>query len=470
MAKRWSRVEDRRAASRFEAQDYQAPDARRLTPAEVRAAVGVETFEQNLVQPEQAQADALAKKTRSARTAAPASRAEDVKMEQGLPSEEELLRQADIEAQRLRELQDQEERAQAFRRAKHIEAEEAQSRMAENGHRAETQNGDISSASSRYAIALGENYNVRDPYASLARAAMAEYAMFHRNHEKLRAEEAKEPDPDKRRVIELRRKIEACDFGALGRERLAVITDYLTGSKDAPQAKIDRAWAADARARAAELRTERAQLIEAIQHRVEVTVDAAGAAQKPEATRAREEPQPPKSSPNRTPAGEEATNHPGTATASPRAEIRPAEVIETKEAASIPPAPAPSPQPVGLADNVGASSVQDAIESPPSLLVTVSPTLSRADVIASPPASQVTMPKTAPEVPRETAPPSPPEQLEMPWMESLRRRVEESLPSPGDNASEQTIARLAKRLQQARNPPEVANDQARDDPGPGLDI
>jgi len=468
IAKRWSRVEDRRAASRFEAQDYQAPDARRLMPAEVRAAVGVETFEQNLVQPEQAQGDALAKKARSARTAAPASSAEDVKMEQGLPSEEELLRQADIEAQRLRELQDQEERAQAFRRAKHIEAEEAQNQMAENGRRAETQNGDISSASSRYAIALGENYNVRDPYASLARAAMAEYAMFHRNHEQLRAQEAKEPDPDKRRVIELRRKIEACDFGALGRERLAVITDYLTGHKDAPQAKIDRAWAADARARAAELRTERAQLIEAIQHRVEVTVDAAGAAQKPEATRSREEPQPSKPSPNPAPAGEEAKNQPVTASASPSAEIRPAETIETKEEASIPPGPAPSPPPVGLADNVGASI---ASESPPSISVTVSPTLSRADVIAPPPASQVTMPKNAPETPPETAPPLPPEQQqEMPWMESLRRRVEESSPTPGDNASEQTIARLAKRLQQGRNLPEAANDQARDDPGPEPDM
>jgi hypothetical protein len=47
MAKRWSRVDDRRAASRFEALNYEPPDtAARLTPAEVRAAVGVEKFEQ----------------------------------------------------------------------------------------------------------------------------------------------------------------------------------------------------------------------------------------------------------------------------------------------------------------------------------------------------------------------------------------------------------------------------------------
>ena len=105
------------------------------------------------------------------------------------------------------------------------------------------------------------------------------------------------------------------------------------------------------------------QLIEAIQHRVEVTVDATGAAQKPEAAPAREEPQPSESTRRQTPAAEEATNQPGTATASPSAEIRPAETIETKEGASIPPGPSPSPpspQPVGLADNVGASSAPDA--------------------------------------------------------------------------------------------------------------
>ena len=162
MAKRWSRVEDRRAASRFEAQDYQAPDTRRLSPAEVRAAVGVETFEQDHSQPDQPQGDALAKKPRPAVAAAHASRAEDMKMEQGVPSEEVLLRQADIEAQRLRELQAQEERAQAFRRAKQIEVEEAQTKEARDRREAEARDGDISSAASRYAIALGDlgNRNV----------------------------------------------------------------------------------------------------------------------------------------------------------------------------------------------------------------------------------------------------------------------------------------------------------------------
>ena len=50
MAKRWRRADDRRAASRFEALGYRAPDAERLTPAEVRAAVGVEAFEQGVTQ------------------------------------------------------------------------------------------------------------------------------------------------------------------------------------------------------------------------------------------------------------------------------------------------------------------------------------------------------------------------------------------------------------------------------------
>jgi hypothetical protein len=45
MAKRWQRADDRRAASRFEALNYRPADAVKLTPAEVRAVVGVETFE-----------------------------------------------------------------------------------------------------------------------------------------------------------------------------------------------------------------------------------------------------------------------------------------------------------------------------------------------------------------------------------------------------------------------------------------
>ena len=62
--------------------------------------------------------------------------------------------------------------------------------------------GDITDAQSRYAQALGSTYDIRDPYRSLANAAMVEYASFHRQQDALRKEAAAEQDPDKRRLIE----------------------------------------------------------------------------------------------------------------------------------------------------------------------------------------------------------------------------------------------------------------------------
>jgi hypothetical protein len=84
----------------------------------------------------------------------------------------------------------------------------------------------------------------------------------------------------------------------------------------------------------------------------------------------------------------------------------------------------------------------------------------------------VTTAKNGPETPPETAQHLPPErqQSEMPWLEALRQRVEEASPSSGEASSERAVARLAKRLQQGKAPPEAANDQGRDDPGPEPDM
>jgi hypothetical protein len=83
--------------------------------------------------------------------------------------------------------------------------------------------GDITDAQNRYAQALGSTYSVRDPYGSLANAAMVEYAGFHKQQDALRKDAAAEKDPDKRRVIDLRREIEGHDYMAITSERLAGI-------------------------------------------------------------------------------------------------------------------------------------------------------------------------------------------------------------------------------------------------------
>ena len=119
--------------------------------------------------------------------------------------------------------------------------------------------GDIADAHNRYAQALGSTYSVRDPYGSLANAAMVEYASFHRQQDGLRKEAAAEQDPDKRRLIELRREIEGHDYMAITSERLAGIGRAITMSDNAG-ARADDALAKTHVEMGSEKRQERAEL------------------------------------------------------------------------------------------------------------------------------------------------------------------------------------------------------------------
>src|ERR1700674_1550720 len=94
------------------------------------------------------------------------------------PAEELLRQQLKRTSDALREMQEQDARLQAFKREAEQGAEEAwrkRDATAKDEARRHIE-GEITSASARYSIALGEQYDVRDPYVSLARAAMSEYA------------------------------------------------------------------------------------------------------------------------------------------------------------------------------------------------------------------------------------------------------------------------------------------------------
>jgi hypothetical protein len=181
------------------------------------------------------------------------------------PLTEDLLRQQQKrEMELLREMREQDARLQAFKRQAEQDAEEAKRKQVETAKDEERRyrEGDIASASARYSIALGEQYDVRDPYGSLSRAAMQEYAMFHRRQEQMREEIAKEKDPEKRRIIEVKRTIEGHEYMAITSERLAGMSVVITGRNDSPQAALDRARAQAYQERARELREERGRLIE----------------------------------------------------------------------------------------------------------------------------------------------------------------------------------------------------------------
>jgi hypothetical protein len=160
------------------------------------------------------------------------------------------------------------ERAQAqmhsarnYREQMQRDAEEAQKNEKERQQKdaARAAAGDIADAHSRYAQALGSTYDIRDPYRSLANAAMVEYGSFHRQQDALRKEAAAEKDPDKRRLIELRREIEGHDYMAITSERLAGISRAITmGDNDG--ARRDDALAKTHTGLAQEKRQERADL------------------------------------------------------------------------------------------------------------------------------------------------------------------------------------------------------------------
>ncbi len=181
----------------------------------------------------------------------------------GSLNDEEIRQQPEREAERLRELAAQDARIQAFKKQTENEAEEAKRKKEENAqaeNRGDRQDG-MADARLRYAYALADHYDVRNPYGSLARAAMAEYGAFLKQQEQMKVEIAKEADPGKRRVAELHKEAHANEYMAITSERLAGISATIAGREDAPQAKLDRARAAAYAERGAALRQERRELM-----------------------------------------------------------------------------------------------------------------------------------------------------------------------------------------------------------------
>jgi hypothetical protein len=116
--------------------------------------------------------------------------------------------------------------------------------------------GPIREAGARYGQALGQHYDMRDPYASLAKAAMAEYAAFRRDREAYDRQIAKTADPLERQTLDLRKRIEGAEYLAMTGDRIAVQSEIITGRLNSDEAKIQRARATDYRVQAQDLRQQ----------------------------------------------------------------------------------------------------------------------------------------------------------------------------------------------------------------------
>jgi MobA/MobL family len=165
----------------------------------------------------------------------------------------------------------QEQARDDFKKRTEQQAEEARKEQAKNQTQQQTgdaavsrpqqdaaqRNGDIADATTRYRVALGNHYDVHDPYASLARAAMAEYGAFAKQQEELRQQAAAEKDPAKRHDIDLRRRIEGHEYMAITEHRIAGLSDDIARRENSPRGIVAHAQADIYQDEANKLRAER---------------------------------------------------------------------------------------------------------------------------------------------------------------------------------------------------------------------
>ena len=111
-------------------------------------------------------------------------------------------------------------------------AEKEKKRQADQAKAAQSEVRDVTN---RYRIALGQHYDVKDPYGSLAKAAMSEYAAFIKDREELTKQIAGEKDAEARRMLELRRDIEQHEYAAFTSDRIATNSRILTGRRDSEE-------------------------------------------------------------------------------------------------------------------------------------------------------------------------------------------------------------------------------------------
>jgi hypothetical protein len=181
-----------------------------------------------------------------------------------LAKEQEALLVAQAEEMRQVQLRRDAEREQKARiDAYRVEQEKisADDRRKEESERqakleAQSKEGPIRDAGERYAQALGQHYDLANPYASLAKVAMEEHAAFRKDREALDQQIAKTADPHERQALDLRKRIEGAEYILMTSERIAQQSVVITGRRDSDEAVKFRKRAIDHRIQAQDLRQQ----------------------------------------------------------------------------------------------------------------------------------------------------------------------------------------------------------------------
>ena len=132
---------------------------------------------------------------------------------------------------------------------------ERQQRLAD-----QAKEGPIQDAGSRYAQALGRHYDIRDPYATLAKAAMAEYAAFRQQRDAYDKQIAQTADPVQRQALELRKRVEGAEYLAITGDRIAAQSEIIVGKRNSAEAIYERDKAQQYRIQAQDLRQQLREL------------------------------------------------------------------------------------------------------------------------------------------------------------------------------------------------------------------
>ena len=177
---------------------------------------------------------------------------------------QEEIKNSERQAEQAREMAAQQEKLDNYNAAMSTYAERAR-RETEQRQRddldARIREREIRDAGERYGEALGKHYSIRDPYESLARAAMAEYGALIRERGRLDAQIAKTSDPVERQRLELRKQIESADYMALTSERIAAQSEVIVGRSNTTEAVHQRGRAKAFKEEAQALRTEYREII-----------------------------------------------------------------------------------------------------------------------------------------------------------------------------------------------------------------
>jgi len=167
--------------------------------------------------------------------------------------------QTDRLAEQAKEMERQEKQLEAYKAELSRMAEQAK-REDEARHRADAEGRAkelaIRDSHSRYGQALAQHYDVKDPYGSLARSAMAEYGAFLRDRENLNRQIAQAKDPGARKALELRKQIEGAEYMAITSDRIASQSEIIVGRRNTDEAVKQRERAAGYRKEAQELRAQ----------------------------------------------------------------------------------------------------------------------------------------------------------------------------------------------------------------------